>query len=197
MQRALFAGDKKTGVSIMQMDKGLDTGAVYRAAEVEITEQDDLGSLSDKLLKVATTTLLETLPLILNDSITPILQSADEITYANKWEKRDASIDWSEPAEVTLRRIRVCSPDLGAGAVLQGKNIKIYSAHLVQDAGFKWLSAGAITEVNKSELIVCAGTGDLEKQFIAIDKLQFPGKPARTIKEILNGYKFTAGERFE
>lgn len=198
IQHALFAGDKKTGVSIMQMDKGLDTGAVYQTAEVEITAEDDLGSLTDKLLRVATSVVLETVPLILEKKIIALPQLTEGITYANKWEKADLNINWTESAAVTLRRIRTCAPDLGAKTVFKGRNIKVYAAHLVQDSGFQWQAAGVITEVNKSELIICAGSDSVDsaKQFIAIDKLQFPGKAVRTIKEVLNGYKFQRGEKF-
>ena len=196
MQHALFAGDTKTGISIMQMDEGLDTGGVYKTEEITIGENYNLQDLHDRLLSVSGRLLQETLPLILESKITATAQPTEGITYAHKWEKNDLNINWDEPAEVTLRRIRTCSPTPGAKTVFDGQLMKIFAAHLVDDSTFKILPAGTIVELNKNELIVCTGDSNNGK-FIAIDKIQLPGKSIIDIKSALNGRHFEAGERFE
>ncbi len=193
IQHAIFAGDKKTGVSIMQIDEGLDTGAIYAGKEVDIAENEDYGSLATRLAKVGADLLLETLPLILSEELKPVAQSNTDVMYADKWEKEDIQLDWSDPAETTIRRIRASSPEPGARTTLDGELVKIFGAHIENSTSFKFQSPGVVIESNKRELIVSAGTN----QFISIDELQFPGKKRLAVAEVLKGRSIANGARFE
>ncbi len=193
IHRALFAGDTKTGVSIMKMDAGLDTGGVYKTAEICINEEDNFGDVENKLLDISIPTLLDTLPEILSGTAVATPQTEEGMCYAKKWDGDDFNIKWNETAEVIIRRIKTCSPEFGAKAIFDKRIIKIYDAHIVFDNNIKWHNAGEIAEVNKRELIISVGNLQ-NKQFIAIDKMQWPGKPVHEIKDILNGYKFIVGD---
>ncbi len=192
IQHALFAGDKVTGTSIMQIDEGLDTGPVYKTVEMPIDDTDDFGSLHDKLKIQGAELLLEILPQILNGNLSPTSQQTSGETYAQKWDKEDLQINWQEHADITLRRIRTCSPHQGARTNLEGNAVKIFKAHDVANQNFPDKGPGEIVELNKGELIVTAG----EACYIAIDEMQFPGKKRLPISEILKGHQLTIGNKF-
>jgi methionyl-tRNA formyltransferase len=192
LQRALFAGDEKTGVSIMQVDEGLDTGPVYCSRELQMEPNETLGTLHDKLARIGAELLIQCIPDILSGALKPVPQSEEGASYAEKWENDDLEINWSDPAAVTLRRIRACSPIPGARTLHAGTQVKIHSAHQTADQNFAAYGPGTVVEVNKAELIVACGSGE----YIAIDEMQFPGKSRLVITELLRGRNFKAGERF-
>ena len=192
LQRTLLHGDKVSGVCLMQMDEGLDTGAVYCRSEIAIAEAETFGSLHDKLSALGAKLLLEKLPQILSGQIQATPQSASGVTYAEKWEAKDQEINWLDPADTTLRRIRACAPVPGTKTFYQGENIKIHRAHLVPDQNFPAAEAGSIVETNKAELIIACPEG----RYLAIDEMQFPGKSRLPISEVLRGRSFKAGQHF-
>ena len=193
LQHAIFAGDQKTGVAIMKVDQGIDSGPVYGVTEVPIDNSDNLGTLHDKLAQRGADYLLELLPDILSGDLSAVAQAEDGMIYAEKWEKQDSVIRWNDPAEVTLRRIRASSPIPGCRSQFGDKILKIYAAHQAPDLNYSESSPGAIVESNLEELIVRCG----DNKFIAIDEMQFPGKRRMPIQEIMRGHSFAPGERFE
>ncbi len=192
LQHALFAGDEKTGVSIMQVDEGLDTGPVFCRVETSIAPEETIGTLHDKLALLSADLLLSTLPKVLSGSLHAVPQPQEGATYAEKWEEDDWRINWSEPLAVTLRRIRACSPVPGARTSITGTSVKIFAAHQIADQNFPAAEPGTIVEVNKAELIVSCRGGE----FAAIDEMQFPGKNRLRIAELLRGRSFSAGQQF-
>jgi methionyl-tRNA formyltransferase len=192
LQRALFAGDEKTGVSIMQVDEGLDTGPVYCTRELAIEANETLGTLHDKLAQIGAELLIQCIPDILSGALKAVPQREEGATYAEKWENKDLEINWSDPAVVTLRRIRACTPIPGARTLYSGTQVKIYSAHQAADQNFAKEAPGTVVEANKAELIVACGSGE----YIALDEMQFPGKSRLAITELLRGKNLKVGERF-
>lgn len=200
IQQAIFAGDKTTGVSIMQIDEGLDTGPVYAMQTCPITAKDTSGSLHDKLSHLGADLLLSVLPDILLGNKVPQAQDEAGVTYAEKWDKDDLAIRWEESAEVTVQRIRASTPHPGARALFQGSLVIIHQAHIVSSpivssplSNSRQGYPGEIVECNRKELVVFAGAS----QYIALDVLQFPGKKPLAISEILKGHQFPVGARFE
>lgn len=191
IQYALFSGDKKTGVAIMQIDEGMDTGPVYVVEEEEIRDSDDFGTLHDRLAQISARLMVKTLPAILSGACVAQPQAAEGSTYADKWDKDDQSIKWDEAAAVTLRRIRTCAPHLGARAEFGSEAVKVFRAHEVK-VSFPHAEPGTIVEVNRQELVVATGSSG----YIALDEIQFPGKKRLAVQELLKGRSFNIGDRF-
>ncbi len=192
IQHAIFSGDAITGVSIMKLDEGLDTGPVYGTKTVSIGEDESYGTLHDRLAVVGAEMLVEYLPKILAAELHPEPQKEIGVSYATKWEEEDLCIVWEEEVEITLRRIRASSPHPGARAHVNDKAVKIYKAHRAKDKNYGFFEAGTIVETNRAELIIAAG----KQSFLAIDEMQFAGKKVLPITEILKGHTFVKGERF-
>lgn len=193
LQRALFYGDDRTGVTIMKVDDGLDTGPIYSMEELPIEPDETMGSLHEKLAELGARMLVRCLPDILEGKLKAETQPETGATYAEKWDHEDLVINWAEPAEITLRRIRTCAPYPGARTALDNIGIKIYSAHQVSDQNFARQPPGTVVEANRAELIVSAGSDE----YIALDEMQFPGKKRLPTPEILRGKKIKVGDRFE
>ena len=113
------------------------------------------------------------------------------MTYAEKWEKEENQIQWAEPAEITLRRIRTAAPDPGAKTLFDGQPVKVYRARRATSAK-KGLPPGTLAELSRTELIVAAG----DDEYIALEELQFPGKKRLPIADIVRGKKFELGMKF-
>ena len=133
IQHALFAGDEKTGTCIMQLDEGLDTGPVYSKKDCPISPEDDFGSLHDKLSIVSTELLVDSLPKIFSGELAASKQDEAGVTYAEKWDVEDQTINWSESAKITNRRVRTCTANKGARAQLNGEIVKIHKATEVEN----------------------------------------------------------------
>ncbi len=192
IQRAILNGDAVSGVSIMQIDEGLDTGPVYAVGKVPIGPTDDTGTLTEKLLAAGTPLLLDSLPGILSGALTPTPQPEDGATYAEKLEKSDFQIDWSKPASVISCVIRAASPHPGAAASLDGGLVKIFRASEAKNAGYPPAAPGTIVEVTKSSLVAAAGAGT----FLSFEELQLPGKKRLPVVEFLKGKAVASGARF-
>lgn len=190
VQWALFSGDSETGVCLMQMDEGLDTGPVYLTQKETIKNSDDFTSLEARLAQIGAKMLLDNLPLILSGKLKAIPQEDKGLTYAEKWDQENYRINWSEDAITCLRRIKTCSPD-GARASFRGELVKIHSAVALKEK-YASKAPGTIVHLNKEEIIVAVGSS----QFICILEMQFPGKKKLTVRDILSGKRFEIGERF-
>ena len=140
IQQAVLNGDAVGGVTIMQIDEGLDTGPVYAATEVPILESDTSGTLTEKLVACGIKLLLQTLPQILDGSLKPTAQAISGVSNADKLDKADFKIIWDEPAAKTICRIRAGSPHPGAFTTLENEIVKILSARIAKNLNYPRLT---------------------------------------------------------
>ncbi len=192
IQHTIFAGDTLTGVSLMLLDEGLDTGPVFGVRELPVLDDDIYASLHDRLAEAGASFLLEVLPRILRGECTPVLQAKEGVTYAEKWTADDALIRWNDPVAVTLRRIRASDPEPGAKTVFRNEHIRIFGARKAANRNYADAPPGTIVEVNRTEIVASTGND----QYISLDELQFPGKKRLPAAEILKGKKISPGETF-
>src|SRR6266403_3541749 len=127
IQAAIAAGDSQTGITVMYMDEGLDTGDIMLARTIDIRRDESGGSLHDRLAQMAPDALLDSLGLIGSGSAPRIQQDNSLATYAPKLKREDGRIDWSEPAGVIEKKIRAFNPWPGALMTIDGRNLKIFS----------------------------------------------------------------------
>ncbi|HWH90842.1 MAG TPA: methionyl-tRNA formyltransferase, partial [Candidatus Binatia bacterium] len=135
IQAAIAAGDHSTGITVMYMDEGLDTGDILLQRTINILPGDTGGALHDRVAGVAPETLLESLDLLAKEKAPRTPQDNGLATYAPKLKREDGKIDWSEPAEVIERKIRAFNPWPGAFMKLDGRNLKMFSASVVDLSG--------------------------------------------------------------
>lgn len=194
IQRCIFNGDKKTGVSIMQVTQGLDSGPVFSQEEIEISNDDYFGSMHDKLSLLGAKVLVKTLKDVMSHKAIAVEQCDTKSCYAEKWELKDAEINWNDTADRTIKRIKASNPIPGARTKTEdGSLVKIFSATKVLSQNYcKSFAVGSIVEINKEELIVAVGS----KEYISIKELQFAGKKRLNIKEFLSGCKLKIGDKF-
>jgi methionyl-tRNA formyltransferase len=185
IQRALLAGDAETGISIMQMDAGLDTGPVLAQRRLPIAGDDDAGSLHDKLASLGAEMMLAALLEIEAGRARPAPQPAAGATYARKIDKSEARLDWTRPAAELERAVRAFNPYPGAGTLLQGEAVKVWHARVVAASG----KPGEVVQAG-GELIVACGEGGL-----ALDELQRAGGKRLGAVEFLRGRALAPGTR--
>ncbi|MFC1916747.1 methionyl-tRNA formyltransferase [Chloroflexota bacterium] len=184
---ALLAGDEFAGVSIMLMDRGLDTGPVLASGQISISPQDTTGSLTAKLSLVASQLLLEALSRWFRGEVTPQPQNEAEATYSTALSKEEAEIDWHLPAVDIWRRVRAFHPWPGCYTRWQGKQLKIIEA--VPLPGERTVEVGQViplTQGERKEAVfgVCTGDGILR-----VCQVQLEGKRAISAAEFLRGQK--------
>jgi len=187
IQRALLAGDRETGICIMQMDAGLDTGPVFTRRAIPIGDQDDAGTLHDRLAALGADALLDVLSAIERAAAHAEAQPAQGVTYARKIDKAETRIDWRRPAVELERSVRAFRPAPGAAARLGGEALKIWRARVVAGAG----SAGAVLR-SEGALEVACGEGAL-----AVDELQPAGGRRMSAGDFLRGRPLAMGARFD
>jgi methionyl-tRNA formyltransferase len=185
IQRALLAGDRATGVSIMKMDEGLDTGPVYLQRRIEIAADDDAGTLHDKLAAIGGEALVEVLAQLERGKAQPVAQPDDGITYAAKLDKREAHLDWQRPAIELERAVRAFRPAPGASARLGDEPIKIWKASVADLRG----EPGTLLDARS--LVVACGQGALR-----VLELQRAGGRRVSAEEFLRGRPLAPGTRF-
>ena len=191
LQYSIFSGDTQTGVSIMQIEEGLDTGPVFCMESIEIKDSDTLGSIHNKLSELGKDTLLKVLPSIISGELTAIKQDDSKANHAPKWESKDRTLDWTEPAEVCWRRIRACNPFPGARTYLNSEQVKILDAEPGHSSTGK--PSGTIISQDSSGILVAAGN----KSTLVLKSMQFPGKKLLPVSEILKGNKISLGDKFK
>lgn len=196
IQRAVEAGDSHSGVTIMQMDIGLDTGDMLLVAECKLDIDETGGSLHDKLLELGGPALLDALQQIEAGTARPIVQDDSLKTYAHKFNKDDAAIDWSKPAAKVERLIRAYRPFPVAHCGFEDKGkmqrLRIWQASIDLSSAKPSLP-GVVEAFDKSGLTVGCGNGTRLK----ISQVQLPGKKAMSVKDLLNGRAdlFTPGQQ--
>lgn len=188
IQRAILAGDKQTGICIMRMDAGLDTGPVLLKERVDIADQDTGGTLHDKLSKIGARLVVTALDRLESNELDARPQPADGATYASKIEKSEAHLDWSRPAEDVWRRIRAFDPHPGASSAIRGEWIKLYGAGL--ESGLA-AQPGEILEAGDDGVVVACGRGA-----VRILELQRAGGRRLSAKDFLRGLTLSLGGRF-
>jgi methionyl-tRNA formyltransferase len=188
IQRALLAGDRDTGVSIMQMDAGLDTGPVLMQEKIPILENDTTGTLHDRLAELGAKLIVQALDALEAGVIKATPQPADGVTYAAKLDKRDARVDWRESAVTVNRQVRALNPSPGADARMRGVEVKIWRCDTAAGRG----KPGEILSVGPRGLYVACAEGAL-----VITELQRSGGKRLPAAEFLRGFPLSSGERFE
>jgi methionyl-tRNA formyltransferase len=183
IQRALLAGDGQSGISIMQMDAGLDTGAVLAQRAVPIAPEDDAGTLHDKLAALGADMIIRTLDDIAAGRAQASPQPKDGATYARKVDKREIALDWMRPATELERAVRAFHP---AAAMLGGEPIRIWRSRVAQGRGAPGTVLGG------GELVIACGD-----QALAVQELQRAGGRRLSAAEFLRGHRLRPGDRFE
>jgi len=190
IQRAIQAGDSETGVSIMQMEAGLDTGPVYDTLRLPISEQDSSATLHDKLATLGAEGILATLArLQAEPTLIPIEQNHEDACYAHKLAKHEATLDWSQSATTLHNQIRAFNPWPGSETHHEQARIRIWeSAIESNDLNNSETAAGTILSVEPHLTVQC-GTGVLQ-----LNRLQRDGGKQVSSKEFCNGYQLRAGD---
>ena len=181
---AILAGDEFTGVSIMLMDKGLDTGPVLARAQIPISRQDTTGSLTDKMSLIAAQLLLEVLPRWLRGELTPQPQNEAEATYSASISKGDGEIDWRLSAVEIWRRVRAFHPWPGCFTHWRGKQLKIFEVVPLPEE--RTAEVGQVVAIEGAEAVFGVGTGD---GILGVLKVQLEGKKAMSATEFLRGQR--------
>jgi methionyl-tRNA formyltransferase len=199
IQRALLAGDARTGISIMLMDAGLDTGPELLRRELEIGPRETAGALHDRLAPLGASAIVEAVAGLARGGLTPRPQSAEGTTYAAKVHKDEARIDWSRSAVDIDRRVRAFNPWPVAETRLGGEQVRIWESLPLEKwghsefsgkLGVSPISAGTVLEV-PGRLVVATGEGELE-----LLTLQLPGRRPVAARDVLNS-RDLRGARFE
>ena len=185
IQRALLAGDAETGVCIMQMEAGLDTGPVLLRGAFPIEATDTTASLHDRLAGLGARLCVEALGKL---PLPAEAQPAEGVTYAHKIEKAEAVIDWTKPAIELDRHIRAFNPFPGAQAVFGGQTVKLWQASPVAGSG----PLGSVLAVDKKQVVIACGAGAL-----AVSELQKAGGKRLPVQQFLAGHPLKVGDRFD
>jgi len=189
IQRAIEAGDKKTGSCIMLMEKGMDTGPVILSRSIDICQSDNAQRIHDKLSNITAEILIDAIKGYTIGNIEPVPQKEIGIKYANKIEKAEAEIDWEEGSKEIYNKIRAFDPFPGTFTFLHNNLIKIVSSRLGNNTHES--EPGTIIEVGKKIIVACG-----KKTTLEIVSLQKPGKKIISTIEFLNGTKIMIGEKF-
>jgi len=186
--RCLLAGDPRTGVTIMQMDEGLDTGPVIVAREVAVSPRETAQSLHDILAPLGADAMVETLRTLQSDGrleATP--QRSEGATYAEKISRREATVDWRESALAIDRAVRAFDPFPGAQTLYQGSTLKIWRA---EPAAGRFGECGRVVSADSEAIVVACGEGAL-----VVREVQLAGARRMTAAEFLAGHRVDAGVR--
>lgn len=191
IHRAIEAGDRETGVTIMQMDAGLDTGDMLLIERLPIASGDTTATLHDRLAELGGRLIVQALELAARGELRATPQPADGVSYAHKIEKQEALIDWSQSADLIERRIRAFDPFPGASTQLDTETIKLWRAELAPGYPASTVAAGTILTVDERGVLIACGSGALRAT-----ELQRPGGKRLPAREFLRGLPLQAGQRF-
>jgi len=176
IHRAIEAGDARTGITIMRMEAGLDTGPMLLSRSIAIDPQDSTGSLHDRLARLGGELVVEALGRL--DQLTPETQPDAGVTYASKIDKAEAKLDWSQPATTLARKVRAFDPFPGAVVTLGGEPVKAWCGTAEAGSG----RPGQVLEVDAKGIVVACGEGALR-----LTELQKPGGRRVSAADFLNG----------
>ncbi|MEO8278779.1 MAG: methionyl-tRNA formyltransferase [Ideonella sp.] len=187
IHRAIEAGDRETGVTIMQMDAGLDTGAMLCSGRVSIDPAATTGTLHDELARLGGHLMVQTLQQLASGRVQPVEQPAEGVCYAAKIDKSEAAVDWGASATAIERRIRAFDPLPGVSSLLDGESIKLWSAKVEPATG----SPGTVLSADASGVLVACGADSLR-----ITELQRPGGRRQSAQAFLQTKRVPIGAVF-
>ena len=193
IHRAIEAGDAETGVTLMQMDAGLDTGDMLMIERLPIEPADTTATLHDKLADLGGRMIVDALRRATAGPLARTPQPEQGVTYAHKIEKAEAEVDWSLPAAVIERRLRAFDPFPGATSLVQGEPVKLWRAQSVMSPGATQTGVlpGTVMAVDDSGVLVACGEGSLR-----LTQLQRAGGKRLGAADFLRGFPLTPGQRF-
>ena len=187
IHRAIEAGDAHTGITVMQMDAGLDTGDMLLRQSMAIEPQDTTGSLHDKLAQLGGELIVQALAIY--PDLVPVQQPDTGVSYAAKLEKLEGHIDWSQPAAVIERRIRAFNPYPGAVAQLAGESTKVWAAQVLPLPRPDPAKPGQILAVGRFGIDICA-----TDFVVRLTQLQRAGGKSLPVGVFLRGFAVAAGD---
>jgi len=188
IQRALLAGDAQSGITIMQMDAGLDTGPMLRQEGIPITKEDDAQTLHDKLAALGASMIVDVLADTAAGRGRASPQQAAGVSYARKIDKPEARLDWSAPAVVLERKVRAMRPLPGALCTLRGEVVKVWRAELAEGSG----APGSVLAARPDGVLVACGEGALR-----LTELQRAGGKRLPAADFLRGVPVATGDRLQ
>jgi len=178
IQRAILAGDTQTGITIMQMNAGLDTGDILSTHPAIIEPNETGGSLHDKLATLGASSLLSTLSNLQAKNVNAIQQDDSQATYAHKLNKQEAQLDWTKPAQQLQRQVRAFNPSPVTFFNVDAQTVRVWDAEIIDEQG----EPGEILQANKKGIDIACGEKSLR-----LLQLQPPGKKAMDAASFLNG----------
>ncbi|MFW5926349.1 MAG: methionyl-tRNA formyltransferase [Myxococcota bacterium] len=191
VQWALVHGDRESGVCLMRMDEGMDTGPVLSCERVPVGPDETAGELSGRLSRLGADLLRRDLPRYVAGELEPTPQPEEGIRLAPLLHKEHGRVDWSRSAREVHDRVRGMSPWPGAFTTMGGRVVKIHRTHVVDEQG-QVASPGTVVQAAGEDLHVACGRGT-----VAIDELQTEGRKRLTAQQFLAGHPWPPGERFD
>jgi methionyl-tRNA formyltransferase len=188
IQRAILAGEQETGITIMQMDRGLDTGDILLQRSTSILNNDNANTLYDKLSILGSSCIVTALHLLKNEKITAVPQTKENVSYASKLEKIEAKINWQMNAEEISYAVRAFNPYPVAHSVIDGFPLKIFQARAITNAIGR---PGEILSTKQEGIVVACG-----KDALMLEIVQKPGGKKLSAAEFLAGYSLKPGNYF-
>lgn len=188
IHRAIEAGDAETGITLMQMEAGLDTGPMLLKEALPISPADTTASLHDKLATLGGKMIVVALQALEKGPLPATIQPEEGVTYAHKIDKAESQLDFRQPAEVLARKLRAFDPFPGGAATLKGTALKLWAGHALEGTG----TPGTILEASPDGVIVACGEGAL-----CLTVLQRPGSKRLAAGEFLRGFALMAGDVFD
>ena len=182
IQRAILAGDAQTGITIMQMDAGLDTGPVLLTRTLPIAADETSASLHDRLSALGAVAVVDTLAGLASGTLVPQPQPATGATYAAKIDKSEAFVDWRQPATRIAALVRAFNPWPVAQTSLAGQTLRIWSASAAHHG--KQAAAGQVVRADAGELVVATGEGEL-----SLMAVQLPGRRVTSAADFLHAWR--------
>ena len=189
IHRTIEAGDSQTGITIMQMDAGLDTGDMLLVQPIPILPTDTTGSVHDRLAPLGGELMVQALTQAAQGTLVPVKQPLEGITYASKIDKSEAAIDWAQPAQTICQRIRAFNPFPGASTQLNGETLKIWAAQASDSPAVAPQSCGEIVALAQTNIAVAA-----MKSVVNITELQRPGGKRLGVADFLRGNALQVGQ---
>ena len=199
IHRALLAGDDETGITIMQMDKGLDTGDMIYKVSASIEPTDTAASLHDKMAALGATAINTVLKALPTYQAQAVVQDSSQANYAEKLVKTEGEVDWSQPASAIERQIRGLTPWPGAYTFLAGQRVKILASLPVNASQQTNEPAGTVVSVGRKAILVACGKAndaDSSATTLAITHLQFAGGKPMTAEQVCHGNQLNDGDQF-
>lgn len=203
IQRAMLAGDAETGICIMQMEAGLDTGPVLSRVSTPISHDDTASTLHDRLATLGAELIVRTLPELPSLQAKADIQASEGVTYAAKLEKAEAVIDWTQPASAIHRQLRAFNPFPGANTLWQGVSLKLWAADLVArdslpPTALANTPPGTILHLDKTGIYVACGLANsaTSTEVLCVRELQKAGGKRLPVMQFLAGNSLQVGQQF-